>query len=81
MKTINVDTPDGVVAMTGKCLESKLIWNKNVEHRYHIDDGLYSTKQIPTKHFKEIWLIASEEVKVSRFSTKDNEKYMLKEAE
>lgn len=78
MKTIKVDTPDGIIEMTGECLESELIWSKDVEDRNHIKNGVYSTKQVPTDHFQEVWFIDGEKVKLSRFCTELYDKYMIK---
>lgn len=74
---ITVDTPDGFQEMEGKCLESKLIWAENVEHRYHINNGVYATKQVPTEHSIEIWEMNGEKIKLSKFETAKGTRYVL----
>ena len=79
MKRINVQTPDGTVEMVGTCLSSELQWSKNVEQREHIKNGTYSTKQVPTDYFAEVWEIEGDKVNLAKFETEKTIKYMIQE--
>lgn len=53
MVKIIVNTMDGNVEMAGECLKSELQWSKNVEERIHLQNGVYTTKQVPTDYYLE----------------------------
>jgi hypothetical protein len=88
MSKINIETPDGIITIEGKCISSKLMWSKNVEDRTHLKNGIYSTKQIPTDYYKEIWQIDydfepiwnvnSNNVELLKFVTSAGDRYMLR---
>lgn len=88
MKKITIETPDGAITVEGNCISSKLISATNVEHRYHIDAGLYSTKRVSTEQYKEcwqikhdfepVWHVDANNVELSKFVTPDGKRYMLK---
>lgn len=57
MEKVIFDTHEGTIETEGNCIESKPLWSENVEHRAHIQNGVFSTKQVPTDCFEEKWEI------------------------
>lgn len=79
MKKINVQTPDGTILMQGQCISSEFQWSKNIEDRTHLCNGVYSTKQVSTDYFKEIWEVEGQKIRLSKFETDKIIKYMINE--